>query len=513
MSWFKEILSSLTGESTTQPTESQSVVVSSDDQALEEVRAKRQENSQRMDEVREKRDEKEKVQNDLQLVIDTAKLECKLCTTPQGILKVNFDTPTIQSKKTATVVEKDMKSLVFTGNCKKSSNSSSPCASVMQLGEWKDTGSLKVQDQSPLLLKSTITCQYGGVPIKITDSGQVNEPASLNITGAPVPAADIILLNGHYYNTDGTFEGKIDKEEYKGSVDDVYTCTGKEKKTDAKGKAVDVFKEAKIMKENGENINHTNFSFIAYVVKSEAGKADLKELKCIAYASYNKAQEGKLNSGEKSKWKKLLASSYSSVENKKSLDANLVDDKSKLARVAVFYVLNGENDLTNGATFWDGTDFLAWGNSETNPYKKLGSNKFDEYNFIEIPKGVYDDYLAANGSSARYGDKGNHVAATDQGEHEHVSKTVKKKLLGKDGKAVLNEKGKPMFEEVQVPDKIKYPIPAEDFKDQDYWTTGDFYYETGAKQSYGISATINAGKSIFWKRTKTRLLSDAVIKK
>lgn len=513
MSWFKEILSSLTGGSEAPQAEAENVAAPSDDTDLEKIRAKRQENSQRMEEVREKRDEKEKAADDLKLVIDTAKLECKLCTNPQGLLKVNFDTPTIQSKKTATVMEKDMKSLIFTGSCKKSSNSSSPCASVMQLGEWKDTGSLKVQDQSPLLLKSTITCQYGGINIKITDCGQVSEPASLNVTGAPVPASDIVVLNGHYYNTDGTFEGKIDKEEYSGSVEDVYTCTGKEKKADPKGKAIDVFKELKLMKENGANISHPNFSYIAYVVKSEAGKADLKELKCIAYASYNKAQDGTLNSGEKSKWKKLLATAYSSVENKKSLDANLADEKSKLARVAVFYVLNGENDLTNGATFWDGTDFLAWGNSETNPYKKLGSNKFDEYNFIEIPKAVYDDYLAANGSSARYGDKGNHVAATDKGEHEHIKKTIKKKLLGKDGKVVLDDKGKPMFEEVEVPDKIKYPIPAEDFKDQDYWKTGDFYYETGAKQSYGISATINAGKSIFWKRTKTRLLSDAVIKK
>ncbi|MBC8643186.1 hypothetical protein H9W95_00890 [Flavobacterium lindanitolerans] len=82
-----------------------------------------------------------------------AKIQCTLCTNPQGILKVNFDTPTTRDKLTATVVEKDMRSLIFMGTCIKSPNSAAPCASVMQLGDWKDVGTLKVQDQFPLLKK------------------------------------------------------------------------------------------------------------------------------------------------------------------------------------------------------------------------------------------------------------------------------------------------------------------------------------------------------------------------
>jgi hypothetical protein len=54
--------------------------------------------------------------------------------------------------------------------------------------------------------------------------------------------------------------------------------------------------------------------------------------------------------------------------------------------------------------------------------------------------------------------------------------------------------------------------PAADFENQDYWKSGSFYYETGVKQTYGISGTINAGKSIFWKRTKTRLTSETPVK-
>ncbi|NRS90766.1 hypothetical protein HNQ02_003713 [Flavobacterium sp. 7E] len=75
-----------------------------------------------------------------------------------------------------------MKSVMFKGNCKKSPQSASPCASMMQLGDWEDVGTIKVQDQFPLLLKSTIKCNYGGVPIKITDCAQVNEPADIEST-------------------------------------------------------------------------------------------------------------------------------------------------------------------------------------------------------------------------------------------------------------------------------------------------------------------------------------------
>lgn len=152
-------------------------------QVEENVIANRKsENQAHKEEVREERKKEEKAADDLKLVLDTAKLQCDLCVNPIGDLKVNFKTPTIQGKKIATVKEKDMKSLIFKGNCKKSPQSASPCASMMQLGDWEDVGTIKVQDQFPLLLKSTIKCNYGGVPIKITDCAQVNEPADIEST-------------------------------------------------------------------------------------------------------------------------------------------------------------------------------------------------------------------------------------------------------------------------------------------------------------------------------------------
>jgi len=159
-------------------------------------------NTKRLNKARTERDKKEKAADGLKLVIDGAKLQCILCTNPQGTLKVNFDTPTTQDKKTATVKEKNSQSLVFMGNCKKSPNSASPCKAVMQLGEWKDTGTLKIQNEAPLLLKSTIPCNYGGVSIKITDCGQVNEPESINGKG---PA---IIINASWM--DKLFENEIE---------------------------------------------------------------------------------------------------------------------------------------------------------------------------------------------------------------------------------------------------------------------------------------------------------------
>lgn len=146
------------------------------DVAEHNIESKRSQNTVQKKEAKEEKKKEEKASDGQKMVIDGAKLQCTLCANPVGDLKVNFDTPTTQGKKTATVKEKDMKSLIFKGNCTKSPQSSSPCASMMQLGKWKDVGISKVQEQFPLLLKSTIKCNYGGVDIKITDCGQRNEP-------------------------------------------------------------------------------------------------------------------------------------------------------------------------------------------------------------------------------------------------------------------------------------------------------------------------------------------------
>ncbi|PDS22029.1 hypothetical protein [Flavobacterium branchiophilum] len=75
----------------------------------------------RSEEARKENEEEEKAEDGLKHVIDAAKIKCDLCVTPQGDLKVNFDTPTIQDKKIATIKEKDMTSLIFKRQLQKKS--------------------------------------------------------------------------------------------------------------------------------------------------------------------------------------------------------------------------------------------------------------------------------------------------------------------------------------------------------------------------------------------------------
>ncbi|MBL4745804.1 MAG: DUF4280 domain-containing protein [Flavobacteriaceae bacterium] len=105
-------------------------------------------------------------------VCDGAKIECQLCTKPEGQLKVTSNEIKLQDKLFATTKDKEKVNLIFEGNCKQSSYQSSPCQSVITTEDWKNTGDLIVQDAPALLANSTIMCTYGGTEIKITDDLQ-----------------------------------------------------------------------------------------------------------------------------------------------------------------------------------------------------------------------------------------------------------------------------------------------------------------------------------------------------
>jgi hypothetical protein len=113
-----------------------------------------------------------KAKNDLKLVINGAKIQCTMCSNPMGTLIATHNTPSIQGQPAAIATDKEKMNLIFAGNCLKLPNTPTPCMTIIQPGQWQDTGSFKMQDESPLLLKSTIKCLFGGVDIKITDCGQ-----------------------------------------------------------------------------------------------------------------------------------------------------------------------------------------------------------------------------------------------------------------------------------------------------------------------------------------------------
>jgi hypothetical protein len=144
-------------------------------------------NELKIKDIRKKREENDALQDSLKIVVDLAVIKCPLCTVPAGFLKVNFDTPTIQGKKTATVKETGNESFVFTGLCTKSPDGRAPCSSVMVLGTWENPGTIRSQDEFVLLQKSKIKCIYGNTYITVTDSGQVYEPEDIDTEGMPVP--------------------------------------------------------------------------------------------------------------------------------------------------------------------------------------------------------------------------------------------------------------------------------------------------------------------------------------
>ncbi|MFV0506821.1 MAG: DUF4280 domain-containing protein [Bacteroidales bacterium] len=121
-------------------------------------------------------------------VCDGAKIECQLCTKPEGQLKVTSNQVKLQDKLFANAKDKGKMDLLFQGTCKKSPWQSSPCMAVIAPQEWQGTADLIVQDAPALLEDSTIMCAYGGVPIKITDHMQTCTPGTLRPVMAPVIA-------------------------------------------------------------------------------------------------------------------------------------------------------------------------------------------------------------------------------------------------------------------------------------------------------------------------------------
>jgi RHS repeat-associated protein len=136
-------------------------------------------------------------------------------------------------------------------------------------------------------------------------------------------------------------------------------------------------------------ITHTQFKIISNIVKQEGATDDTNEYLWIAHASNNRA------SATNRSLYGLLMTGYSAVSNKTGLSTRDDSLRANAARAGVIDVLTGGADPTNGAQFWDGTDFLAWGESQ---------RKFKEYGSIIIREDIFNNYLSSQGgSSVRYG--------------------------------------------------------------------------------------------------------------
>jgi len=112
-------------------------------------------------------------------VCNGAKIECLLCSKPQGTLMVTSNQVKLQDKFFATEADNTKTNLIFEGTCIKSPNGSAPCVGVIVPNKWMNTADALIQDNKALLEDSMIMCNYGGVPIRIVDDKQIQRPTQL----------------------------------------------------------------------------------------------------------------------------------------------------------------------------------------------------------------------------------------------------------------------------------------------------------------------------------------------
>ncbi|MFQ6603904.1 hypothetical protein [Flavobacterium sp. C3NV] len=162
----------------------------------------------------------------------------------------------------------------------------------------------------------------------------------------------ILYVNGHFYNEDGTFEGKINEPDFEGSVEDVYVCDGKSIQKDKNGNDFVIYNSTKILKENNANITHEKFIMLSSTIygESSAYKASIGFTAELAMEMFAIASVHKINKiayGSDSDQAKL----FRKKENEKRNST-----KMQLAIGALIYSLLSKNDASNGATMWDGAE-------------------------------------------------------------------------------------------------------------------------------------------------------------
>jgi hypothetical protein len=157
----------------------------------------------------------------------------------------------------------------------------------------------------------------------------------------------IIYINGHFYNKDGTFEGKINEPDYEGSINDVYVCDGKSTQKDKNGNDFVTFNNTKLLKENDVNVSHEKFIVSASTIYAESsigyGVIDKNEL--FAIASVHK--RNKIAYGIKDK---------EAIKFRKKTDDERNETNMIHAIAAEINALEGGKDFSNGAKQWDGAE-------------------------------------------------------------------------------------------------------------------------------------------------------------
>ncbi|KQO32762.1 hypothetical protein ASF10_20100 [Flavobacterium sp. Leaf82] len=200
----------------------------------------------------------------------------------------------------------------------------------------------------------------------------------------------IIYINGHFYNEDGTFEGKINEPDFEGSVNDVYVCDGKSTQKDKKGNDFVTYNGTELLKENEVNITHEKFANNSYLIHHEASFTGNKETALWIAHTVNNALKNKRYDRDEKTFNALFKTGYSSVDKAdktKEIPTSSNGKNHCFARAAMISVLKGDDDPTSSSYFWDGLDFFTKKDELSHP-------KFKQYRSVNIVKEHLD--LAVN---------------------------------------------------------------------------------------------------------------------
>ncbi|WP_281322575.1 type VI secretion system tube protein TssD [Flavobacterium aestivum] len=295
----------------------------------------------------------------------------------------------------------------------------------------------------------------------------------------------VVYINGHFYNTEGIFEGKVNNNANSGNVEDVYVCEGK-------GKEKDTFLNIKKL-----DITHENFCYIAGVIKAE-DSSTFESAAATTQATFNavKFEKGSdLAMGEQSKFaKKLLATDYSSVSSKTALDDSKKNTEDKNARKGLIHVLQGKKDYSEGAVLWDGIDFAD---------KGINHNKATKDGGISITKELWVKFI--NSCEYKPDSKGVLRLYRHTGINHDKDKTKTEALatIPFEEKKVVTSTSNELYVFEPFPSQNtdwNFPTGSQDEKNIDYYET-----EGTNKFNKGMTlnkATVVAGRHIFWKAYK-----------
>lgn len=177
----------------------------------------------------------------------------------------------------------------------------------------------------------------------------------------------IIYINGHFYNKDGTFEGKINEPDFEGSVEDVYVCDGKSTQKNKNGNDLVTYNNTKKL-----DITHEVLLAFASVIHAESSGSK-NESYAIGNVTMNFINDGGSRQIPTLEDAVMYDNNFAqgATQDYLSIFKDLDDRNTKFAMgAAINAIANSQGipgfiDYSGGANGWDGIDLISskWSNS------------------------------------------------------------------------------------------------------------------------------------------------------